>query len=283
MQLNELIIIYIKKLKKAGIKFPLNEIRFIVEDQLNFSLLDQITNKKLLLNLTEEKKLISAFNRRINREPIERILNKKAFRNLELSLNEYTFIPRKETELLVDIILNLKINPKNILELGTGSGAISISLMKELKKSNAIATDINMQSLNMAKKNAIKYKVAEQISFVCCNWLDVFVNSDFDLIIANPPYVESGVISSLDPEVKFHDPVLALDGGNDGLVAYRTILSSLGKLLNENTIIIFEVGFNQAVKVSNLMKEAHIMTTKVYEDYSKNFRFVLGTNQYQSY
>ena len=163
MQLNELIIIYIKKLKKAGIKFPLNEIRFIVEDQLNFSLLDQITNKKLLLNLTEEKKLISAFNRRINREPIERILNKKAFRNLELSLKEYTFIPRKETELLVDIILNLKINPKNILELGTGSGAISISLMKELKKSNAIATDINMQSLNMAKKMLLSIKLLSKL------------------------------------------------------------------------------------------------------------------------
>ena len=109
--------------------------------------------------------------------------------------------------------------------------------------------------------------------------MSIFVNSDFDLIVANPPYIKTGVIKDLDPEVKHHDPLIALDGGEDGLDAYRKIITALKLLIKDKTVILFEIGYDQGEKVSNLMKEAKIMYVKIFEDYSKNTRFVLGTNK----
>ena len=279
MNLNKLIELYIKKFNKAGLSNALNEIRYLIKEKINLPILKQITEETILLNNKEEIKLKSVFNRRLKREPIERIFNKKIFRDIELILNKYVFIPRNETEILVDIIIKNKINPRKILELGTGSGAISISLLKAFPKSEIIAIDINIKALELAKKNATKNKVIDQITFICCNWLSIFVNSDFDLIVANPPYIKTGVIKDLDPEVKHHDPLIALDGGEDGLDAYRKIITALKLLIKDKTVILFEIGYDQGEKVSNLMKEAKIMYVKIFEDYSKNTRFVLGTNK----
>ena len=279
MKLNTLIKLYIKKFNKAGLNNPLNEIRYLIEEEINLSVLKQITEDNININNEEEIKLKNIFNRRIKREPIERIFNKKVFRGFKLNLNKYTFIPRPETEILLDIIIENKINPRKILELGTGSGAISIALIKSFPKSEIIATDINIKALEIAKENAIKNKVIDQISFICCNWLNTFVSSDFDLIVANPPYIKTAVIKNLDPEVKNHDPLIALDGGEDGLLAYKKIITALKPLLKINTVILFEIGYDQGKKVLNLMKESKIMYVEIFEDYSKNVRFVLGTNK----
>ena len=151
--------------------------------------------------------------------------------------------------------------------------------MKNFPQSRTVATDINQKSLKLAKKNAKKNKVIDQINFICCNWLDIFVNIEFDLIVANPPYIRTGVINSLDPEVKNYDPHLALDGGLDGLDAYKEILRALKPLLKPNTVIIFEIGFDQAKKVSKLMKEVNIMNIKVFKDYSNKDRFIIGSKK----
>ena len=278
INLNTLIKLYIKKFNEVGLDNPLNEIRYLIKEKINLTLLKQITENNIVLNNKEEIKLKNTFNRRLKREPIERILNKKEFRDIKLNLNKYTFVPRSETEILIDIIVKNKINPNKILELGTGSGAISIALLKTFPKSEIIATDINIKALELAKKNATKNKVIDQISFICCNWLDSFVNSNFDLIVANPPYIKTEVIKDLDPEVKYHDPLIALDGGNDGLVAYKKIITALKPLLKPNSVILFEIGYDQGKKVLKLMKENEIMYVKILKDYSKNPRFVLGTN-----
>jgi release factor glutamine methyltransferase len=279
MKLNTLIQFYIKKFNKVGLNNPLNEIRCLIKEKINLPLLKQITEDNIILKNKEEIKLKNILNRRLKREPVDRILNKKEFRAINLNLNKYTFSPRPETEILLDIIVKNKIAPKKILELGTGSGAISIALLKEFPNSKVIATDINIKAIELAKKNAIKNKVIDQISFICCNWLDSFVNSDFDLIVSNPPYIKTEVIKDLDPEVKYHDPLIALDGGKDGLVAYNKIIAALKPLLISDTIILFEIGYDQGEKVSKLMRESKIMYVKVFEDYSKKPRFVLGTNK----
>ena len=279
MYLNTLIKTYIEKFILAGYKTPINEIRAMISDTIDISLINQITNSEIIINEKEEKKLKKALNRRIKKEPKERILNKKIFRDVDLILNKNTFIPRSETELLIDIVIEKKISPKYLLELGTGSGAISISLMKNFPQSRTVATDINQKSLKLAKKNAKKNKVIDQINFICCNWLDIFVNIEFDLIVANPPYIRTGVINSLDPEVKNYDPHLALDGGLDGLDAYKEILHALKPLLKPNTVIIFEIGFDQAKKVLKLMKEVNIMNIKVFKDYSNKNRFIMGSKK----
>ena len=268
------------KLNEAGVPSALKEIRLIIEEIVGISLEHQLFNQNMLLNKNKQNLIQKALKRRINREPIDRILNKTTFRDFELNLNENTFAPRKETELLIDIIVNLKLHPNKILELGTGSGAISIALMKVFPKAKCLSTDINKKSLKKAKQNARKNNVLEQINFICCNWLDIFVNFDFDVIVANPPYIKTEVIKSLDPEVKCYDPLISLDGGKYGLDCYKKIILGLDQKKFINTsIIVFEIGHDQAEAVENLMKEAKIMKIKVFRDYSNQARFVLGIKE----
>ena len=278
MLITNLVNLYVKKLNAAGINNSLGEIRLMIQETLKIDLATQLLEKDLIINENQQKLIKKCLDRRLNREPFDRILNKKIFRDFELDINSNTFTPRKETELLIDIIIDMKVKPKHILELGTGSGAISIALMKNFPKAKCIATDINFNSLELAKQNAKKNHVLEQINFICCNWLDIFVNFDFDIILANPPYIKTEVIKKLEPEVRYFDPIISLDGGKNGLECYKKIILGLDqKLFSKNSKALFEVGYDQAKKVEKLMKEANIMKTKVFKDYSNQPRFVIGT------
>ena len=280
MLITSLINLYVKKLNMVGINNSLEEIRLMIQETLKIDLITQVTEKNLSINKTQEKLIRECLDRRLKREPLDRILNKKVFRDFELDINLNTFSPRKETELLIDIIINLKLNPKHILELGTGSAAISIALMKNFPEAKCIATDINYNSLELAKQNAKKNQVIEQINFICCNWLDIFVNFDFDVILANPPYIKTEVIKKLDPEVRCYDPIISLDGGKHGLDCYKKIILGLDqkKFIN-HSVIVFEIGHDQAEEVKNLMKEVKIMKIKVFKDYSNQNRFILGIKE----
>ena len=278
MLIKNLVNLYVKKLNAAGINNSLEEIRLMIQETLKIDLATQLLEKDLIINENQQKLIKKCLDRRLNREPFDRILNKKIFRDFELDINSNTFTPRKETELLIDIIIDMKLNPKYILELGTGSGAISIALMKNFPEAKCIATDINLNSLELAKQNAKKNHVLEQINFICCNWLDIFVNFDFDIILANPPYIKTEVIKKLEPEVRCYDPIISLDGGKNGIECYKKIILGLDqKLFRNNSKILFEIGYDQALKVEKLMKEVNIMETKVYKDYSNQPRFVIGT------
>ena len=278
MLLTNLVDLYVKKLNAAGINNSLEEIRLMIQETLNIDLSTQLMEKNLTLNKTQEKLIKECLDRRLKREPFDRILNKKIFRDFELDIKPHTFSPRKETELLIDIIIDMKLNPRCVLELGTGSGAISIALMKSFPEAKCIATDINHNSLELAKQNATKNHVLEQINFICCNWLDIFVNFDFDIILANPPYIKTEVIKKLEPEVRNYDPIISLDGGKNGIDCYRKIILGLDKKpFSKNSKILFEIGYDQAQKVEELMKEANIMQTSVFKDYSNQPRFVIGT------
>ena len=278
MLITNLVNLYVKKLNAVGINNSLAEIRLMIQETLKIDLATQLLEKDLVIDEKQQKIIKKCLNRRLKREPFDRILNKKIFRDFELDINSNTFSPRKETELLIDIIIDMKLNPKYILELGTGSGAISIALMKNFPEAKCIATDINFNSLELAKQNAKKNHVLEQINFICCNWLDIFVNFDFDIILANPPYIKTEVIKKLEPEVRNYDPIISLDGGKNGIDCYKKIILGLDqKLFSKNSKILFEIGYDQALKVEKLMKEANIMQTSVFKDYSNQPRFVIGT------
>ena len=278
MLITNLVNLYVKKFNVAGINNPLEEIRFMIQETLKIDLATQLIEKDLIINESQKKLIKKNLDRRLKREPFERILNKKIFRDFELDINSNTFSPRNETELLIDIIIDMKLNPRKILELGTGSGAISIALMKNFPEAKCIATDINLNSLELAKQNARKNQVLDKINFICCNWLDIFVNFDFDIILANPPYIKTEVIKTLEPEVRCYDPIISLDGGKNGLDCYKKIILGLDqKLFSKNSKILFEIGYDQAQKVEKLMKEANIMKTSIFKDYSNQPRFILGT------
>jgi release factor glutamine methyltransferase len=277
MLLTKLINLYVKKLNAVGINNSLEEIRLMIQEILKIDLATQLLKKDLIINERQKKLIKECLNKRLKREPFDRILKKKIFRDFELDIKSHTFSPRKETELLIDIIIDMKLNPKYILELGTGSGAISIALMKSFPEAKSIATDINHSSLKLAKQNAKKNHVLGQINFICCNWLDIFVSFDFDIILANPPYIKTEVIKKLEPEVRCYDPIISLDGGKNGVDCYKKIISGLDqKLYSKNSKILFEIGYDQAQKVKKLMKEANIMKTRVFKDYSNQPRFVIG-------
>ncbi len=193
--------------------------------------------------------------RRLKGEPVARIIGVKEFYSLNFSLNEATLIPRPETELLVDLALehikNIK-QPK-ILELGVGSGAILISILANKKNAKAIGVDISEQALLMAQVNAKHIGVEDRVDFLHGSWFEPIVkNEKFDLIISNPPYIKSDEIQGLQKEVKLFDPILALDGGNEGLAPYQVISNHSKTHLRENGAVIVEFGQGQEKDVEQI-------------------------------
>ena len=151
-------------------------------------------------------------------------------------------------------------------------------MLKHFKAAKSLVTDINKEAIYIAKKNAILNKTVNQMQFVCCNWLDCFDNLNFDILISNPPYIKRSEIKNLDLEVKDYDPLKALDGGVDGLTAYRNILNRIKKIGKKNLSVLFEIGFDQAEHVTMIMKKNGFKNIQVFNDYCNLPRCVLGKN-----
>ena len=214
----------LKLLNDGANSLKLNDIRTNKLD--SEILLSKVLNKpreKLLINLEEkiDKKKIKEFRelilRRSRHEPIAYILNKKEFWSKDFEVNKYTLIPRPETELMVEKLANIFKEKKiYILDIGTGSGCILISLLSEIKKSRGIGIDISKKAIQIAIKNAKKFRLNNYLKFMNIS-LDNFTQKKFDLVISNPPYIKSRDIKKLDNCIKNYEPKIALDGGNDGL------------------------------------------------------------------
>ena len=207
----------------------------------------------------DEATVIASFaQRRLSHEPVARILGHKEFWGLDLRLSDATLVPRPDTETIVAAALEIiradAVAPKplRIADIGTGSGAILLALLSELPAATGIGTDISEAALETAQLNANRLGLADRVSFVQCNYASA-LSGPFDLIVSNPPYIRSADIAALDHDVRDYDPRLALDGGADGLDAYRAITPQAAALLAPNGVLIFEVGHDQSEQVSHLM------------------------------
>ena len=260
-------------LKANNISTPDLDASLLLEAATGTSTLQRITHPDS--EITEEgwRTLATFINRRASNEPLHRITGAREFYGLLLQLNQNTLVPRPETEILVDTVLPfVKQCARNngtceILDLGTGSGAIALSLLKQEPNVRATATDISMDALHMATQNAKTHEVEDRFSPLCSNWFDK-VTGKFDLIVSNPPYIASSIIETLDSEVRDYDPVLALDGGADGLGAYKIIASKCFSFLSKGGRIAVEIGYDQKSAVTNLFEAAGLRLIDAVDDLS---------------
>jgi release factor glutamine methyltransferase len=208
--------------------------------------------------------------RRIAGEPVARIVGVKEFWGLPLRISEATLVPRPETETLVEAALELidaggpRSRALRIADLGTGSGALLFALLSELPDATGVATDISVAALNMARANARDLKFDARARFVACDFGEALAGG-YDLIVVNPPYVATGDIARLPPEVR-HDPIRALDGGENGLSCYRAIAADAPRLLKPGGHMIVELGAGQDAAVTTLFRAAGLETLPVRPD-----------------
>lgn len=191
--------------------------------------------------------------RRLNHEPVHRILGYREFYGREFFLTQETLIPRPDTETLVEAALAL--TPKTILEIGTGSGAIAVTLAAELSSTDILATDISENALVTAQKNADRLGVSKQIAFIQSDIYES-VSGQFDMIVSNPPYIPTAQTAQLQEEVRTYDPILALDGGVDGLDFYRVIFEEAHSFLKPNGSLLVEIGYTQKDDVMEIAEKS---------------------------
>ena len=246
------------RLEAAGIESPELDARLLLGEVLQLDLTGLIAAAARTLNADEAMRLESFIQRRLAGEPVARILGHKEFWGLPLALSPATLVPRPDTETIVEAALDLmkqdgrSNDALRIADIGTGSGAILLALLSELPNAQGIGTDINSEALRTAARNAAALGLSERARFIECNYADA-LHGPLDLIVSNPPYIPSAEIATLSVEVREHDPLLALDGGADGLGPYRLFASALPPLLAPGGVIVFEIGAGQGPDVVALM------------------------------
>jgi release factor glutamine methyltransferase len=219
--------------------------------------------------------------RRLRGEPVVRILGEKDFYGLTFKLNAATLVPRPETEMLVVKVLELiegRKKPK-VLDLGTGTGCIAISILAANPVAKVVAVDVAADAIAMANANAETHEVGKRFDARAGSWFEP-LNSweEFDVIVSNPPYIATSVIDTLAREVKDYDPLVALDGGVDGLEAYRAMLAEARKWLRRDGAVVVEVGYDQGRQVKALFEDAGLAGVFIERDLEGLDRMVIGTH-----
>jgi release factor glutamine methyltransferase len=259
------------KLSESGIEGAARDARILTAYAL------QIPISELSLKINEQvsgkitSKLEKLILRRINREPISKILGRRDFWGRTFSINENVLDPRGDTETLIDFVIEKPV--KSVLELGTGSGAIAVTLACEWKEVHVTATDISENALSLAKINAEKFNVQNKIHFLTSDWFEN-VKGAYDLIISNPPYIGLIERDEISAEVIKYDPEIALFAGLDGLDAYKRIIPNLAKFLNPDGIVVLETGASQSNQVKIMINAVGFIDTKIVKDLSGKDRLV---------
>jgi release factor glutamine methyltransferase len=223
--------------------------------------------------------------RRGKREPLQHIVGSTSFCGLELMVNGSALVPRPETELLAErgwqfLLERARSSSESTraLDLGTGTGCLVIAIASHCQTLEAWAVDVSEQALELARKNAAIHGMSDRVHFLHTNGFPLNgVSGPFDLVISNPPYIPSAEIDNLEPEVRDHDPRLALDGGADGLEYYRRIAVQAGDLLKPGGKLMLELGDGQADRVSEILRQQNWIVESVVQDYSQQARLLVGS------
>ncbi len=245
----------IQRLKNANIDSYFIDCELILSEASGLKKTELFINDSRKLSESEERCFESLLKRRENNEPIAYILGRKEFMGLMFKVNNFTLIPRCDTEVLVEKVIeeSQKKSLKSFLDIGTGSGAIAVSLAKYINNAVFDACDISQQALETAKENACINGVADRINFVRSNIYDGIDNKKYDAVISNPPYIKTRDIYSLDKNVRCFEPFAALNGGEDGLSFYRKITEGAVQRLKNLGMIFFEIGFDQGFEVCEIL------------------------------
>ena len=264
------------RLKAAHIDSPAIDARLLLEAASGATRTDILTDPHRALSAEATAVFEDYLARREKREPVARILGRKGFWKLLLNLTPAVLVPRPETECLVDMILKRTMANQafSMADLGTGSGAILLSVLSERPAARGIGTDISEEALAVARDNAAGLGIANRAALLRTSWGSGLGESGFDIVASNPPYIRSDVIPTLDPEVKDHDPHLALDGGPSGLEAYEALAPEIFRLLKPGGLAFLEIGFDQAQAVEALMTSAGFHAVETYRDLSNLPRVV---------
>ncbi len=269
---------------KAGSKFlkEKNIPTYILDSELLLSKSLKKPREEILINLDQNinKKVLEDFNkyllRRSKKEPIAYLFGEKEFWSKNFFVNKDTLIPRPETELLVSKLVTIFKKKKIIiLDIGTGTGCIIVSLLSELKNSNGMAIDISREAILVAKKNACKFKLSDRIKFLHKPFEELY-GKKFDLIVSNPPYIKRKDIKNLSDDIKKFEPKMALDGGNDGLDLIKKIIYKSKKILKINGMLALEIGSEQIKKVSKILIDNKFKINCIIKDYRNNVRCVIA-------
>jgi len=265
-------------LKANKIANPFLDSEILLSESINKGKKHIILNPKEILKSEHLNSFNKLIKRRKKGEPIAYLINKKEFWKNEFYVNKDVLIPRPDTELIIEQVL--KIYPKDsqlqVLDIGTGSGCILLSILKERTNFYGTGIDISQKSINVSNFNAKKLKLSNRSKFYNSD-VDNFKIGKYDLIVSNPPYIELLNLKYLDKDVVNFEPKLALNGGLDGFSKIRKVISKASNLMKKNGKLILEIGFNQKNEVKRILKKEGFYINKVLKDYGNNDRCIIST------
>jgi len=256
------------KFKSCGIDSAELDARILVGAVLGLDLTTLIAQARRSLTPDESRRLEVFAERRAAGEPVARILGFKEFWGLRLQLSAETLVPRPDTETVVELALEVRQGQQRldramrIADIGTGSGAILLALLSEIPEAEGVGTDISLPALQTAKTNAARLGLGKRAAFVACNYTAA-LSGPFDLMVSNPPYLRSAEIAGLEREVRNFDPLAALNGGADGLDAYRAIIPAAAGLLAPAGALIVEAGLGQSTQIQGLMMASGLTLERI--------------------
>lgn len=255
------------RLKEAGLPTPALDARILVQAATGASDLEMIREPGTLMTSAEEERLASWERRRLAREPVSRILGSREFWGLPFTVTAETLDPRADSETLVETALDLlkDIERPRLLDLGTGTGCLLLSLLHERQDASGVGVDLSEGALAVAASNASALGLSARAEFIESEWTEN-VEGRFDLAVSNPPYIVHGEIAGLTEEVRLHDPMLALDGGEDGLDAYRALARLLPDHLTQGGHAVVELGAGQADAVTAIFEAAGFGLSRIVPD-----------------
>ena len=268
----------INVLQKNKIANPQLDSEILLSNSIKRDKKHIILNPKEVLNSEQLGKFKSLIERRKKGEPIAYLINKKEFWKDEFFVNKDVLIPRPDSELIIEQVLKIysKDVQLQVLDIGTGSGCILLSILKERSNFYGTGIDISKKSINVSKFNAKQLNLTNRVKFFHSS-VDNFNNGKYDMIVSNPPYIEQLSLKYLEKDVVNFEPKLALSGGFDGFSKIRKVINKASILIKKNGKFILEIGFNQKNKVIKILKEEGFYVNKAIKDYGNNDRCIIST------